>query len=526
MVKPFIHRAAVSFGLANLYLLALTGPLISSAHDLVYHLTGSASVIFIPVIINLLALWVVFIGLFALAERSERLMVAIWSATLLALPWILVKTFMGFFGSSVPRWVSALIALASLATFLAIVLSGRMRRAFEKVQPLAATVLGFFALCGVLILCQLVWFGWQARDLNPAPRLHQENTATAVVKPHIIWIVLDELSYQQVYEQRFPGLQLPAFDQLEAESTMFTQVTPAGEYTRQVLPSLLTGTPVNGISVSGAGMLSALHNAATHQWVRFSPQDTVFRDALNAGYSTGLVGWYNPYCRILPSVLDHCYWMYHEDTPARLSPQGNAALNTVLPLRLLWKRVRHFFGIGPAVLSAEQIDIRMHSGDYRDLLAAGDDLLNDPSANFILLHMPVPHPFGFYDRKSGQIALHHTSYIDNLALADRYLGHVRTLLAERGEWDSSTVVVMGDHSWRTKLIWANSDGWLAEDQAASHGGKFDSRPAYLVKLPNEHGSARIDTPFAAVRTRAMFDAMLQGRVQSPAELQSWVANQR
>lgn len=523
-MKALIRPAAAAFGLANLYLLAFTGPLISSAHDLVYHLTGAASVIFIPVLIDLLALWLIWFGAFVLAGRSAWLHRVVWSAALLALPWILVETFMGFFGSTVPAWVSVLIALLSLGLFLAVVFWRPLQPMFEAAQPMAATLLIFFSLFGVLIFCQLLWFGWQARDLNAPPRLHQEHSEVQP-RPRIIWIVLDELSYQQVYGQRFPGLRLPAFDQLAAESTVFAHVVPAGEYTRDVLPSLMTGVPVDRIGVSGAGMLVALHNIATHRRDGFDQHNTVFQDALDRGYSTGVAGWYIPYCRILPSVLDHCYWMYREDTPARLSQNATAASNLALPFRMLWRSARHLFGSGRGDLSGEQLDIRMHSDDYRDLLAAGDALLDDSSASFVLLHIPVPHPFGFYDRKSGQIAAQHTSYIDNLALADRYLGHVRSLLEQRGEWDSSTVVVMGDHSWRTSFIWANSDGWTAEDRLASHGGQFDDRPAYIVKLPSERAGTRIDARFAAIRTRAMFDAMFDGQVRTPESLQAWAASE-
>jgi len=132
--------------------------------------------------------------------------------------------------------------------------------------------------------------------------------------------------------------------------------------------------------------------------------------------------------------------------------------------------------------------------------------------------MPIPHPDGIYDRRTGTFGKAGASYLDNLALADRYLDHVHLLLEQRGEWDSATIVIMGDHSWRTKLIWDGSPGWTAEDQAASNGGQFDDRPAYIVKLPHQNQAARIDTPFAAVRTRAMLQQILDHKIESPAEL--------
>jgi hypothetical protein len=77
---------------------------------------------------------------------------------------------------------------------------------------------------------------------------------------------------------------------------------------------------------------------------------------------------------------------------------------------------------------------------------------------------------------------------------------------------------MGDHSWRTKLVWMNTPLWTAEDQAASNGGQFDDRPAYIVKLPHQTTAARIDSRFAATRTRDLLDGILDGSIRSVPEL--------
>jgi hypothetical protein len=184
------------------------------------------------------------------------------------------------------------------------------------------------------------------------------------------------------------------------------------------------------------------------------------------------------------------------------------------------------FGHGPGSPSDETRDIRQHSSDYRRLLAAGDAYLADPSITFLFLHLPIPHPYGFYDRKKKVFATKHTSYIDNLALSDLYLAHIRQILDQHHQWDSSTVIVMGDHSWRTTDIWRDSMTWTEEDQAASHGGEFDTRPGYIVKLPNQQTAARVDQSFTAVSTRALLDALMQGHIQTPSDLQAWASQQK
>ena len=114
-----------------------------------------------------------------------------------------------------------------------------------------------------------------------------------------------------------------------------------------------------------------------------------------------------------------------------------------------------------------------------------------------------------------------SDYLDNLALTDVFLKHVRSTLEQSGQWDSSTIVVMADHSWRTKLMWEETPEWTTEEQMASRGGQFDDRPAYVVKLPEQHMGARIDAPFSAVNTRKLFDAILAQRIRSKEELSAW-----
>ena len=105
-MRPLTHPATVAFGLANLYLLDLTGPLIATDHDLIYHLIGSASSVIIPIIVYVITLSLLLTALLYLAERPGALRVIIWSAFLLALPSILLHTIANFSGNEIPDWVT------------------------------------------------------------------------------------------------------------------------------------------------------------------------------------------------------------------------------------------------------------------------------------------------------------------------------------------------------------------------------------------------------------------------------------
>jgi hypothetical protein len=162
----------------------------------------------------------------------------------------------------------------------------------------------------------------------------------------------------------------------------------------------------------------------------------------------------------------------------------------------------------------------VHIADYNDISLAADTLLRDRSLDFVFLHMPVPHPEGIYDRKTNQFVTSHSTYIDNLVLADKTLAHIRGVLGQGNDWDSSAVVVMGDHSWRTG-IWSPQASWTPEEQIASQGGQFDNRPVYIVKLPYQQNASRFNTSYPAIRTRALLDAILHRQVRTDSELSLW-----
>lgn len=525
----YLRAIGVALGVTSIYLLWLLGPLVTSTHESIYHWDGSPSQLFVAPILDFCAFWLL-LSLVLIFARG-RLRIAIWFALIGLTPWVYLKNWYYVTHSYIPHWLSLLVLGLGLAVFPVLLALWRSKFAerFEQLEKFAATLFIFAGFYGIVILSQYAWLGWQARSLNTELPLHnavRERPAEAG-RPRVIWILLDELSYQQVYERRLPGLQLPAFDALAAQATVFTHTVPAGIQTEEVIPSLLTGEPVDRIRASSDGRQLSIHNSHTDAWQGFDEHDTVFQDALNLNYSTAVAGWYNPYCRILPDVLDRCFWTFAYPADNTMAPRASLRSNLFNP----WMR---FFGdgLGKRVASSllnysvpEDITAEQHLADYVALADAADRMLKDPSASFVLIHMPIPHPCGIYDRRNSRFSLTNSNYLDNIALADRFLQHVRSELEQSGQWDASTIIVMADHSWRTKLIWEAMPEWTKEEQIASGGGQFDDRPAYIVKLPGQHTGDRIDAPFAALNTRRLFDAVLAQKIQSKEQLSAWAAMQ-
>ena len=514
--------AAAALGVSSNVFLVSLAHLTSPAHLLVYHFRGDPWAIFVPVIADVLILAAACFAMFCFLPERTMLHRVFWSCVLCIYPWIFIKNVCNVLRLRQTHVV--ILASLGLCTaaclLLAIVRTDTMNRIFIGLQKFGVTIFVASGIVGALTLFEATWFGFQARHLNH-PSIVELVARPAVVtqRGHILWIVLDELGYRQLYERRLPGLQLPAFDQFRGESTVFTRVLPAGYDTEIVLPVLMTGIPVDRIKASPDGRLS-VHDPLG--WHRFDQQDTVFADADALGYRSAVVGWFNPYCRILPAVLDSCFWTNRSSVEGFLSNRGIGP-NLVHSITILASRLPRFLGLTQKTLPT---DVRErgeeHIAEFLELERATDAALSDSRNDFLLLHMPIPHPEGIWNRRSSQFAINLSSYVDNLALADDYLAHVRALLEASGQWDSTTVVLMGDHAWRTRE-WKDLPSWSREDQLASDGAQFDPRPAYVIKLPYQHTAAIVETAFPAVRTRSLLDELLNGHIATPAQLQQWAA---
>jgi len=430
----------------------------------------------------------------------------------------------------IPGLSVSLFVAASLALLICMIFwESTFEKRFERVESFVSTLLLFLAAGGTIILCQVAWFGWKARSLNVELPLHRASYRETAHpgRPRIIWILFDELSYDQVYEHRFPGLQLPAFDALANQTTIFTDARPAGILTEQILPSLMTGLPVDAIRASSDGRQLFLHNPASDAWQRFDEHDSVFEDALKLNYRTAVAGWYNPYCRILPDVLDSCFWVANAPAENMMVPREGVRVNLMMPLLQFagGGAYYRFSSLLRRIYDRNELNAKLHIADYMALETAADRILDDRSSGFSLIHLPVPHPGGIYDRVTGRFVTKDSTYLDNLALADKLLGHIRSRLEESDQWNSSTIVLMADHSWRTKMFWRDSAEWTEEEQKASHGGAFDDRPMYMVKLADQREGARFVAPFAAVNTRGLLDALLFQQIRSAEDLSAWAKRQ-
>ena len=371
----------------------------------------------------------------------------------------------------------------------------------------AGAFLGIFALCSVVqLLCVTLW--------RPGAQEHRaawEGTAQAPRQhPLLVWVVFDELSYKQVYGDRASGLALPNFDALRDESTVYSDVQPAGDKTVKVLPSLLSGRRVEGYRYTFDNRLM-VRDAGEEGYHQLDGAGTVFADAQREGWRTAAVGWYNPYCTIYSGAIDDCYWMNHDMVGEQMAQDKSFWRNTYFPLKLaVWQIIE------PAGGARERrhremcsYDVRERTKTYIDLEQHAAQVLRSDQADFVFLHLPVPHSPNIWSRARNDYAQEcGSSYLDELALADRELGKVMRILQSSPRWRDTTVIVEGDHSWRTYL-WKDQLAWTAEDEAASRGG-FDARPAVIVHAAGQTRAEVNAEPWPLLNVHAMVEQVVRG----------------
>ncbi|MGA3048690.1 MAG: sulfatase-like hydrolase/transferase [Terracidiphilus sp.] len=374
-----------------------------------------------------------------------------------------------------------------------------------KLRGAGSTLLAGFVVFAVMMTWQL----GSAALWRPGPQVFR--SPVAVEDQHrqrLVWILFDELAYKPTFEARDPSLHLPNFDRLRAESTLYTDMTPIAYRTTRAVPSLLLGLAVTDVTYTTRNQYLVQMENDPH-WQTLDPNETLFGMAKQNGLTTSIVGWYIAYCPVFVGVATDCYWA-NEDAQDRgpTSTSESFAENVWFPLRILVEQV-----VAPSHAWADVAawNAKGHEAAVKDLEQHALETAANSQADIVYLHLPVPHPPAVWDRRTGSFALG-GSYLDSLDYSDRLLGRILDVLEAQPRWAETTLIVHGDHSWRTEM-WRPLPGWSAEDERISHGGKWDPRPLLLIHTPGQLSAQTVTAPTSvmyihdtvAARIQAMSD---------------------
>ena len=511
---------AAGFGLAGLILAPDAAPMLVSVSSTLLHEKYSLATIALGVLVAFIVLGaflsLIVFGISRIREGVIRragfvllITIGLRFARHLFLLWI-----------STPRsWVISRITVHAATIVLLILAIGFASRFYGVVTRFGFLLpgIGIFAVLMALQLVRFAIASEQVAHLSPPPLTTP--FPNPALQHRVVWIVYDELSYREAFERAAAnGLSLPAFESLRSQSVFFRNVVPAAFMTEWAVPSLFLGTPVQDVKARDAREISVrLGEKSTYQ--PFEPQATIFGDIRREHLNSAIIGWYSPYCDLFAPVVPTCHW--ESDLPMPIlegmSGEQGALKNAMGLARDRIGLLRHRTGTSEQGIPWY---VAERQRSYSRLMADGITAIGNPANSLVFIHLPVPHPPGFYNRHTQTTG--RGTYLDNLVLADHSVQTLLDAVDKSGTRDITTVIVTSDHSWRIG-IWKRDERWSKEEAAAAPR-EFDSRIPLLIHFPNQKQGLEIDKPFEAIRTRALIDAILNGQFESPEALRSWADN--
>jgi hypothetical protein len=515
-------------GFATLYVALFAADFLNPSLGDAYHRFFPLTTIYRAIFFFTLLLWLMGgLAFFKLERLSPRWKRIFWLLPIILLPWLCFRSMSAVWSESFVSTVSitmlrlghwATLAFAAVALLLLIIK--------PKIYDSCVTGVRIcYMIAGFGLFLIIPRIGLHALQSGPPEQSGFQSERLPAVSPsapRVVWILMDELSYDQVFVSRQSDVLLPNFDRLAQSSVVFSNLQPhaaapgPGARTEAILPSLMLGRAIVDLRKPYPG---PLHYRSTTDgaWQSFSERDTIFADAHSLGWTTGVAGWYNPYCRLLPHVLDRCVWFYSEplrsDLSGSLSTRKSVVENmaAMMPLSLRLESVMH---------AAPDDPVQTHIDDYVSVMAQTRALIQDSRIRFAFIHFPIPHPPGIYDR------VHHVirndgSYLDNLVLADQSLAALRAAIQSTPAAANTTLIVSSDHSWRP-WVWQP----LKEEEArATHDGRFDPRAVLIVHLPGQDNGQVISKPVSVLIAHDVIESLLRGHMYAPTDLAALVDHQ-
>ena len=483
MKTSILKRIAQAWGFAAILLLPNYIDETSGAGDARMRSPVPLTRIALAHLTDMLIVALVFLAVMALLRRLPAWPKVRW--VLMALmPPLLLQRNLDVIPFDVPEAAVFAFGLACAAIVALLIL--RTPNAALQLRKAGSSLLAGFAIFGLLVSFQL----GRAMLWRPGPQAFASPIPVAAAnKPRLVWILFDELAYQPTFEARDPSLQLPNFDRLRSESTLYTDMTPIAYRTTRAVPSLLLGRAVTDVTYTADNRYLIQTEDDPH-WKPFDAHATLFGTAKDRGLTTSVVGWYIAYCPVFVGVATDCYWS-NADAQDRGPTSTSASFveNVWFPLRILIERV-----LSPTRTWADVAawNAEGHEAAVKDVAQHALEVAGTSQADILYLHLPAPHPPAVWDRRTGKYALG-GSYLDSLAYSDQLLGQLLNTLEAQPRWAATTLIVQGDHSWRTPM-WRPLPGWSAEDERISHGGHFDTRPVLMIHAAGQQSPETVTKP--------------------------------
>jgi len=307
-------------------------------------------------------------------------------------------------------------------------------------------------------------------------------------RARVLWFIFDELDQHVLFTERPSSLAVPEIDRLRGEAFYATKALPPADVTQLSLPAYIAGELVEDVRLVPNSASLRLHGS--QEYLPWGSRANLFKDAIQAGIRTDLMGWYLPYCHVLGRYVANCWDEFILDKPQlRKESLGDTMLTQ------LWELL-------PSSSRVQKIDM------YKTMLERTQKAALDPGLGLVFVHWPIPHGPSIYDRNNDDFRISAKggldAYLDDVRLVDRTIGAIRQDMTAAGIWDKTTVLVTSDHFWRF-----------------APGEKHQEIP-FLLKLAGQQQPLTYEQPFNTVIARSLVMAVLEGEVTTAEGVSTWL----
>jgi hypothetical protein len=351
------------------------------------------------------------------------------------------------------------------------------------------------------------WYDRPLARLNPSPP-----------RQRMVLVIFDSWDRYLTFEARPDSIHLPEIDRFRTTAIDVQRTTSPANWTRLSLPSLLTGHRVSAVEPKEPDQLELTFDSGERGGL--GQGMNLLRRVRELGGTTALAGWYLPYCRILAEDLCDCLWepyfrpdWHFAEDPPRLLPMALAQWRTLLLALPLARNLGQH-------AAEEDAHLWMHA-IAQHLLSRALRVVGDPRFNLVVLHLPMPHEPGIFDRHTKEFSTSESAdYLDNLVLVDQVLGQLRMAMERHGTWDSSAVLLTSDHPLRAHLS--------KEDDEVSRatGHKMHPYVPFLLKMPEQTNGIEWEGPLASIVTQDLILSFLRGELHEPQDGIAWLKKRK
>jgi hypothetical protein len=378
-------------------------------------------------------------------------------------------------------------------------------------RPLSRGVCAVLLMLSPFVPVVMLQAAWAAVKYDASAFRDEPPVPLLPVKPdarRVMWIIFDEMDQRLTFIDRDPSLQLPEVDRFRSEALYAAHAQPPGPETPVSMPGYVVGRMVRQSYPSSANRLWLSYTG--EGFVPWDQQPNIFQKVRQAGFNSAIVGWYHAYCRVIGKDVSSCQWwplamQYNSFGGAAASERTLETVGAVMP-----NVARSVVETNLFSPFGQSLPTLAHIRTYQAMLARAEQVVVDRHFQFALIHLPVPHAPHTYNRQTGEFSRKNSpvsAYLDSLALVDRTLGELRRKMEDAGVWESTTVLVSSDHSYRVSEVL---------------DGKWDSRIPFLLKLAGRSGGQTLDQEFNTIISGELLLAILEGEVQTAQEAANWI----